>query len=708
MAEDKGKIVDGFILPDESESSLGKANVNESFGSPELREEFFKQNILMDITEYPEIAEESQLHEQHIALDYNEYEDFSREDASLNIENASSENELVQADLEFNEQDKSENFDFQSAFDEYNANIETVGSSSEKENSIAADSNQNDFSENQERSENSNLDLSQSIDQEIEEALIYTDSSQLNSAPVASDANASTDEDNAFSGRLIAKDDDADDGLSFSLVENTSEGSVVINSDGSYTFNPGDDFQDLGVGESRDVTFSYQVKDESGAIDTAEVTISVLGSNDGPMGISLTGNTVDENSMGAVLGELSTSDLDANDNFTYTVSDSRFEVVEDGAGGAQLKLKDGVSLNFEDTSSLNVTVTSTDSGGLSTSEEFTVVVNDINEFLVSSIEDSNAVSNEISEAATVGASVGVTAFAEDQDGTNSDVTYSLSNDAGGAFTIDADTGEVTVNDPSQLNFENAQSMQIEVMATSEDGSTSTQTFDIAINDADEFDVSAVTDTDTATNEVSESATVGTSVGVTAFASDDDGTNSDVTYSLSSNPNNAFAIDSDTGEVTVNDPSQLDFENAQSMQIEVTATSEDGSTSSETFNIAINDADEFDVSAVTDTDTASNEVSESAVAGASVGVTAFASDDDGTNSDVTYSLSSNPNNAFTIDSDTGEVTVANPAALNYENAQSMQIEVTATSEDGSTSSQTFNIAINDADEFDVSAVTDSDT
>ena len=152
-----------------------------------------------------------------------------------------------------------------------------------------------------------------------------------------------------------------------------------------------------------------------------------------------------------------------------------------------------------------------------------------------------------------------------------------------------------MNDPSALDFETTQTMQIEVTATSQDGSTSSETFNIAINDADEFDVSAVTDSDNATNEVSESAAAGATVGVTAFAEDQDGSNSDVAYSLSSNPGNAFAIDADTGEVTVNDPSALDFETAQTMQIEVTATSQDGSTSSETFNIAINDADEFDVS-----------------------------------------------------------------------------------------------------------------
>ncbi len=52
----------------------------------------------------------------------------------------------------------------------------------------------------------------------------------------------------------------------------------------------------------------------------------------------------------------------------------------------------------------------------------------------------------------------------------------------------------------------------------------------------------------------------------------------VTYSLTSNPNNAFAIDPTTGEVTVADPSGLNFEDATSMQIEVTATTDDSTVS----------------------------------------------------------------------------------------------------------------------------------
>ena len=65
------------------------------------------------------------------------------------------------------------------------------------------------------------------------------------------------------------------------------------------------------------------------------------------------------------------------------------------------------------------------------------------------------------------------------------------------------------------------------------------------------------------------------MGVTAFASDGD-TGDSVTYSLSVDAGGLFAIDANTGEVTV--AGALDAETATSHTIEVTATSSDGSTS----------------------------------------------------------------------------------------------------------------------------------
>ena len=73
-------------------------------------------------------------------------------------------------------------------------------------------------------------------------------------------------------------------------------------------------------------------------------------------------------------------------------------------------------------------------------------------------------------------SFGVTALATDADGDA--VTYSLDDDAGGLFTIDANTGEVTV--AGNLDYETATSHTITVRATSTDGS-STSTADMTIN-----------------------------------------------------------------------------------------------------------------------------------------------------------------------------------------------------------------------------------
>ena len=73
-------------------------------------------------------------------------------------------------------------------------------------------------------------------------------------------------------------------------------------------------------------------------------------------------------------------------------------------------------------------------------------------------------------------------------------------------------------------------------------------------------------------------------GLRALASDPDSTDT-VTYSLSSNPGNLFAIDANTGVVTV--IGSLDAETATSHDIDVTATSTDGSTSVQTFTIAVN-------------------------------------------------------------------------------------------------------------------------
>ncbi len=177
----------------------------------------------------------------------------------------------------------------------------------------------------------------------------------------------------------------------------------------------------------------------------------------------------------------------------------------------------------------------------------------------------------------------MTAFASDSDATNNSISYSLDDDAGGRFTIDSVTGVVTVADGSLLNYESATSHGITVRATSADTSSSTRNFTIGLTDVNESSVSAISDSDSNANFVLENSSVGSIVGITALATDADGTDS-VTYSLDDNAGGLFAINATTGVVTV--AGAIDRETAASYSITIRATSTDSSTSATTQTITM--------------------------------------------------------------------------------------------------------------------------
>ncbi|MBN8604209.1 MAG: cadherin domain-containing protein, partial [Planctomycetes bacterium] len=418
-----------------------------------------------------------------------------------------------------------------------------------------------------------------------------------------------------------------------------------------------------------------------------------------------TSNNVNENAaVGTIVGiTASASDTDSTNN---TITYSLFN--NDG-GRFAIDIATGVvtvaaAINREvDGASRSITVRATSSDGSFTDQVFSIAINDVDEFDVGTVTDTNANSNNVNENAAVGTVVGITASASDADATNNTITYSLFNNDGGRFAIDANTGVVTVAAAINREVDGA-SRSITVRSTSSDGSTSDQVFSIAINDVDEFDVGSVTDTNATSNNVNENASVGTVVGITASASDADATNNTITYSLFNNDGGRFAIDANTGVVTVAAAINREVDGA-SRSITVRGTSSDGSASDQVFSIAINDVDEFDVGSVTDTNATSNNVNENASVGTVVGITASASDADATNNSITYSLFNSDGGRFAIDANTGVVTVA--AAINREvDGASRSITVRATSSDGSTSDQVFSIVINDVDEFDVGSVTDA--
>jgi hypothetical protein len=439
--------------------------------------------------------------------------------------------------------------------------------------------------------------------------------------------------------------------------------------------------------------FTYTMQDAAGLSSTTQITITIQGANDAPDIVVGSLEVSEDATQDTVVGTVGYSDVDTGDSL------AGYQLINDAGGRFAIHGSSGVVtvagnslFDYEMGTSYNIVVRVTDVGGASYDETLTVEITDIDEFDVGAISDTNAAANSLTENSANGTAVGITAAASDADGTNNTITYSLDDSAGGRFTINSFTGVVTVTNSSLLNFESATSHGITVRATSSDGSFSTANYTISLTDVDEFDVGAIIDTNAASNSVVENSANGTAVGITASASDADGSNNTITYSLSNNAGGRFTINSTTGVVTVANSSFLDFEAATSHTITVRATSSDGSFSPASYTISLSDVDEFDVGSAFDIDASANTVVENSPAGTTVGIAAAAIDGDGSTSAVTYSLSNSAGGRFAIDGISGVVSVANTSLLDFEASQSHTIVVLATSADGSTSSTAFVISL----------------
>ncbi|WP_017003045.1 beta strand repeat-containing protein, partial [Enterovibrio norvegicus] len=319
------------------------------------------------------------------------------------------------------------------------------------------------------------------------------------------------------------------------------------------------------------------------------------------------------------------------------------------------------------------------------------LTDDKSEFTATAITDTDAGADTVSESAAIGDSVGVTFNSVDGDGSDS-ITFTLTDNAGGLFTIDPDSGKVTV--AGALDYETATSHNITVQATSTDGSSTTHTMTINLtDDKSEFSVTAITDSDATNSEISENAGIGSTVGLTLNATDSDATDT-VSYSLSNNASGLFTIHPTSGVVTV--AGNLDYETAQQHTIVVQATSTDGSVSSQSYVIDVLNANAVDgdtdasVGSITDTDTDTDQVSDVANIGSTVGIDLSAIDADGDN--IVYSLTDNAGGLFTVDPSTGVVTVA--ADLSALTGTTQTVSVLATSSDGSSSTRDFDINVID--------------
>ncbi len=171
------------------------------------------------------------------------------------------------------------------------------------------------------------------------------------------------------------------------------------------------------------------------------------------------------------------------------------------------------------------------------------------------------------------------------------LTFSIvgGNDAA-KFTIDANSGALNFiaapdyESPNDVGGDNVYDVIVQV--DDAHGGATTQAISVAVSDIDEFSVGSISDSNALTNSVAENASSGTLVGVTAHATDPDGSQNTITYSLDDDAGGRFTIDGSSGVVSVANGALLDYETITSHSITVRATSADASFATHVFTIAV--------------------------------------------------------------------------------------------------------------------------
>ena len=176
------------------------------------------------------------------------------------------------------------------------------------------------------------------------------------------------------------------------------------------------------------------------------------------------------------------------------------------------------------------------------------------------------------------------------------LTFTADGDLPPGFTLNEDGSyEFDTSDAAFDSYAEGEqhSYAVNFTVTDEHGASGSGTLFIGVEGANDT-ISMVVDTDPGSNSIAEDAVVGTPVGLVASAGDADG--DAVQYAIVDGDGNVvtdgpFAVDAESGVVTVNDPEQIDYESADSHEITIQATSADGSSSEQSFTVGVTDVNE---------------------------------------------------------------------------------------------------------------------
>lgn len=324
-----------------------------------------------------------------------------------------------------------------------------------------------------------------------------------NQAPQFVDDADPTIEENTTEVRTFAVTDaegeTPGDGLTFSIVGGADFELFTIDQfTGSLSFVAAPDFETPQDADQDNIyVVTVRVTDSGGLFSDRVVGVTVTDVDEGGGGVELVlpegiaafdeNTAADTNTpTGTVLGTIA----GLVDAVSVSSDDARFDVVfNDGSGQWELVLIDPAALDFEatDAGSLLVTITVTDSLGGQSQHPIAVPIGDVNE-APSSVGLTYTSGSGIAEGAATGMVVGALS-AIDPDGNlgSSPTTYVLVNSAGGRFAI-ADNGsggfDLVVDNGVLLDFERNTAHNVVVRVTDQAGAFADHSITVQVLDVE--------------------------------------------------------------------------------------------------------------------------------------------------------------------------------------------------------------------------------
>ena len=199
-------------------------------------------------------------------------------------------------------------------------------------------------------------------------------------------------------GSLASTDEDAGDTFTYSLVAGTGD-----TDNDAFEISNGELLAKESLNFEAKSSYAVRIKttDAGGLSYETQQTITVVDVNEAPTAITISASSLAENAdVGTQIGSFSSTDEDADDSHTYTLvagtgdtDNASFSIV-DGA------LVSAESFDFESKNSYSVRIKSTDVGGASSEQSFTVAVTNVDEPSIAEIADISFDATEIGESTT--------------------------------------------------------------------------------------------------------------------------------------------------------------------------------------------------------------------------------------------------------------------------------------------------------------------